>query len=137
METYLVPEHTPITAAGEGNAVELAAGEPRHLLLTMVVEKIVEQESLDLSVLGSEDGSTWIPKPLGAFPQVFYPGEKNLLLDLSAKPGIRYLRAKWLPNRWGVGPEQPYFEIQVRLRSVPADLIAERKGQPGVTAAAR
>ena len=43
--------------------------------MTLAITKIIEQESLDLSIFGSADGATWGAKPIAAFPQKFYCGE--------------------------------------------------------------
>jgi hypothetical protein len=131
LDAFLVPEQTVITAAGEGAAVDLGGASEQHLLFTLTVEKIVEQESLDVQILGSQDGTTWLPKPLGTFPQVFYPTEQNLLIDLTAQPAVRFVKAKWLPNRWGVGSHVPWFSFNVRAREVPAEMVTERQRLSG------
>jgi hypothetical protein len=131
LDAFLVAEHTEITANGEGSALELGAAAGQAVLFTLIVEKIVEQESLDVQIVGSVDGTTWLPKPLAAFPQVFYPTEKNVLLELSAQPALRFVKAKWLVNRWGVGSHQPWFVFHVRARDVPADVLAERRATAG------
>ena len=55
-------------------------------LLTLEITKIIEQESLDVSIHGSADAAGWDAKPIAAFPQKFYCGQSPMLLDLTAHP---------------------------------------------------
>ena len=114
-DVFLVPEIT-IEAAGESDPVELGGGSGKPLLLTLAITRIVEQESLDVSIWGSADGAEWGAKPLTAFPQKFYPGVYQLLLDLGKNPEIRLLKAKWAVNRWGVGSTKPLFSFMIKIQ---------------------
>jgi hypothetical protein len=86
------------------------------LLLTLGITRIIEQESLDLSVWGSPDNTDWGTKPLISFPQKFYCGTYQLLLDLNQHPEVRHLRAKWQVSRWGRGDPKPLFGIYLFLQ---------------------
>jgi hypothetical protein len=121
---FLIPEKTVITAKGDGAAVELGAAAHRVFLLTLKISRILEQESLDVSIWGSADGANWGEKPLAAFPQKFYTGEHPVLLDLTAQPDVKFLRAHWEVNRWGRGSEVPMFEVSVLFREVPKEVLA-------------
>jgi hypothetical protein len=123
---FLVPEKTVITAKGDGAPVEIGGAGNRVFLLTLRISKIVEQESMDLSIWGSADGANWGEKPLIAFPQKFYTGEHPLLLDLSAMADIKFLRAHWEVNRWGRGSEVPMFETTLLVREVPKEVLAAK-----------
>ena len=123
-DTFLVPEKTLATAEADGPVLDLDVGGGAYLL-TLSITRIIEQESLDLSILGSIDGATWDAKPLAAFPQKFYSGESPLLLDLMARSEIRFIRAHWKVARWGRGSEPPMFEFHVSLREVPQEILAE------------
>jgi len=125
LDAYLVPPKTVVTAKGDGNAVDLGSAAGKVFLLTLTITRIVEQESLDVSVWGSGDGAAWGDKPLAAVPQKFYRGEHPVLLDLSARPEIRRVRAHWEVNRWGRGSETPMFEFQLRFREVPPEWLQE------------
>jgi hypothetical protein len=125
VDAFLVPEKTVVNAKGEGPATDISAALSRVFLLTLEISNIVEQESLDVNVHGSADGSAWSAKPLIAFPQKFYRGQHPLLLDLAAQPHIRFLRAHWEVNRWGRGTEVPMFEFQVKLKEVPPEVLKE------------
>ena len=124
IDTSLV-EKTTVTAKGDGPAIDLSAAANRVFLLTLDITKIIEQESLDVSILGSADGATWNPKPLAEFPQKFYCGQSPLLLDLAAHPDVKFARAHWEVARWGRGSETPMFEFAVTIKEVPADILRE------------
>ena len=122
LDTFLVPE-IAIEANGEGEPLDLGDAAGKAVLLTLAVTKIAEQQSLDVSVWGSPDGTTWSAKPLKAFPQKFYRGVYYLLLDLSGHPDVRYLRAKWTVNRWGVGDLKPHFSFLVKVSEAAAAAV--------------
>ncbi len=128
-EIILVPAGTAVTAKGDGPAVDVTAVSGRVLLATLLITKIIEQESLDVSVFGSSDGSTWSAKPIASFRQEFYTGEYPVLVDLSADTGVKFLRAHWEVARWGRGTETPMFEFGVTLREVPADVLREARAE--------
>lgn len=125
IDTYLVREKTTVTAKGDGAPVDVIAAAGSTLLATLRITRIVEQESLDVSLWASADGAAWSAKPLASFPQKFYAGEHPLLLDLSPHPEVKFLRAHWEVNRWGRGPDAPMFEFSVTLKQVPKEVLAE------------
>ena len=96
----------------------------RVVLLTLGITRIIEQQSLDISIWGSPDGKEWGAKPLVAFPQKFYCGTYQLLLDLGAHPETRYLRAKWTVARWGKGDPKPLFGAYLFVQSVKHEVLA-------------
>jgi hypothetical protein len=129
MEAFLVPEKTVVTAKGDGPALDVSRSEGRIFLLTLAIANIIEQESLDVGIFGSADGAAWDAKPVAAFPQKFYREEAPLLLDLTARPEIKFLRAHWDVARWGRGAETPMFEFSVAVREVPREILAEAAGR--------
>lgn len=129
MDAFLVPEKTTVTAKGDGPILELKQVAGRVFLLTLAITDIVEQESLDVSIYGSTDGAAWDLKPITAFPQKFYREEVPLLLDLTARPEVKFIRAHWEVARWGRGSETPMFEFHVMLREVPLEILAEAAGR--------
>jgi len=124
-EMVLVPANTVASAKGDGAAIDVSAAASRVFLVTLAITKIIEQESLDVSIYGSPDGATWGAKSLAAFPQKFYCGESPLLLDLTAHPDVKFVRAHWAVARWGRGTETPMFEFGVSMREVPANILRE------------
>ena len=129
MEAFVVPENTVVNAKGDGPALDISRAEGRVFLLTLAITNIVEQESLDVGIFGSADGATWDAKPVAAFPQKFYREEVPLLLNLTARPEVKFIRAHWEVARWGRGSETPMFEFNVKLREVPQEILAEASGR--------
>lgn len=120
---FLLPE-TTVREAGTGTEIHLGQEPGDSLILTLGITRIIEQESLDISVWGSADGREWDPKPLAAFPQKFYTGTYQILLDLSDRPDVRYLRAKWHVNRWGKGDPKPLFTIYLFIQAMSRQMSA-------------
>ena len=125
LQTFLVPEKTVVSAKGDGPATDISRAEVRVFLLTLKITEIIEQESLDVTIFGSTDGSTWETKPVVAFPQKFYRDEAPLLLNLSDRPNVNFIRAHWEVNRWGRGTVVPMFEFSVQIQEVPQEILAE------------
>ena len=126
-ESILVPAGTVATAKGEGPAVDVSSASTRVFLATLTITKIIEQESLDVSIFGSADGATWDAKSIAAFRQEFYPGETLLLVDLREHPNVKFVRGHWEVARWGRGTETPMFEFGVTLKEIPSDIVKELK----------
>jgi hypothetical protein len=125
IDTYLVPENTVVNAKGDGAPVDVSNAANRVFLLSLNITEIVEQESLDVSIFGSADGAVWSPKPITYFPQKFYTAEHPMLLDLTVRPEMKFLRAHWEVARWGRGTEIPMFKFGVSIREVPADILKQ------------
>ena len=128
-ELTLVPANTHITAKGDGIAVDVSDTHNRVFLVTLAITRIIEQESLDVSIYGSADGAAWETKSLAAFRQEFYTGDYPLLLDLAAHPSVKFVRAHWEVARWGRGTETPMFEFGVTMREVPADILRQASAE--------
>ena len=108
---FLLPE-TTVREAGAGPDLSLDDSQRGGtLILTLGITRIIEQESIDIAIWGSADGTDWGAKPLGSFPQKFYCGTYQIVLELSEHPHIRYLRAKWQVARWGKGDPKPLFTL--------------------------
>ena len=125
IDTSLVAAQTVVSAKGDGAAVDVSAAANRVFLVTLAITKIIEQESLDVSIFGSPDGATWDAKSIAAFPQKFYDGDSPLLLDLTAHADVKFVRAHWECARWGRGTETPMFEFGLTLKEVPANILKE------------
>ncbi|HEY4843851.1 MAG TPA: hypothetical protein VIH78_17910 [Terriglobales bacterium] len=129
MEAFLVPERTVVNAKGDGPALDVSRSQGRIFLLTLAITNIIEQESLDVGIFGSADGTAWDAKPIIAFPQKFYREEVPLLLNLTTRREVKFVRAHWEVARWGRGSETPMFEFNVVLREVPQEILAEAAGR--------
>lgn len=125
IDTFLVPEKTVATAKGDSAAVDVTSATNRVFLLTLNITNIVEQQSLDVSIFSSTDGTTWSPKPITNFPQKFYRAQHPLLLDLNDHKDVKFLRAHWEVGRWGRGSETPMFEFNITIKEVPPDVLKE------------
>ncbi len=119
---FLLPE-TTVREAGAATQIDLGQVQGETLILTLGITRIIEQESIDVSIWGSADGSDWGAKPLLSFPQKFYCGTYQMLLDLSERP-VRYLRAKWQVNRWGKGDPKPLFTIYLFVQPMQQQMAA-------------
>jgi len=123
LPNFLLPE-TTVRAAGTGPEIDLGEPQGETLILTLGITRIIEQESLDVAIWGSSDGSDWGAKPLITFPQKFYCGTYQILLDLSDRPDIRYLRTKWQVNRWGKGDSKPLFTLYLFVQATAGQMAA-------------
>ena len=117
---FLLPE-TTVREAGQSTDFDLGVTQTGTLVLTLGLTRIIEQQSIDISIWGSADGTDWGAKPLVAFPQKFYCGTYQILLDLSDRP-VRYLRAKWQVNRWGKGDPKPLFGVYLFVQELEHEL---------------
>ena len=83
---------------GTGAVTELESGGSLKLL-TLNVTRILEHESLEVTVSGSPDREHWLS--LAKFPRKFHCGTYSLWLDPATYPGVHYLRVEWKMSRWG------------------------------------
>src|SRR3989442_733316 len=115
LDTFLIPEQT-IEAKGAGPALEVGDAAGKRLLLTLTITRVIEQETLDVSIWGSEGGENFGQKAIAAFPQYFYTGEHQIVLDLTATPQVRQIRGQWECARWGRGKNSPKFTFSVKIK---------------------
>ena len=123
LPSFLIPDAV-IREDGEGPEISLGSSQVKLLLLTLGITRIIEQESLDVSIWGSADKVNWGAKPLVSFPQKFYCGTYQLLLDLTEHADIQYLRAKFKVNRWGHGEPKPLFGVYLFVQETEPHAIA-------------
>lgn len=119
--TYLIPEQT-VESNGESSSLEIAAGS--QFLVTLNVTRVVEQEALEVTLWASADGADWGAKPVLSFPQKFYTGTHQLLLNLAEQPQAKFLKAKWTATRWGRGALTPNFTFSVSLEPAAGQAVA-------------
>jgi hypothetical protein len=124
LPNFLITESV-IREAGTGPEVSVDSLQGGLLLFTLGITRIIEQESLDVSIWGSADQTDWGAKPLISFPQKFYCGTYQLLLDLASRPEIKYLRAKWNVSRWGRGDPKPLFGVYLFAQDASKQAIAK------------
>lgn len=114
---FILPE-TTIREAGTSPALDLGDARGGVVLVTLGITRIIEQESLDVAIWGSPDNVEWGAKPMVAFPQKFYCGTYQILLDLRAHPDIQFVRAKYEAQRWGKGSPKPLFGAYVFAQGI-------------------
>ena len=122
LPSFILPE-TTIREAGTGPAIDLSGARGGAVLLTLGITRIIEQESLDISIWGSADGNEWGAKPLLAFPQKFYCGTYQILLDLRVHSDVQFVRVKYQAHRWGKGEPKPLFGAYVFAQAVQPQLL--------------
>jgi len=106
-------------ASADGQAFDISASASRTFLCRLTVTSQIEQESLDVSIWGSADGENWTKRPLLKIPQQFYCGTTKMVLDLSLRPEVKFIRARWDLNRWGRVAPTPMFVAGLELIEVP------------------
>jgi hypothetical protein len=112
LPNFLLPESIA-RADGAGPEIDLGSQQGKLLVLTLGITRIIEQESLEVSVWGSNDGENWGVRPFATFPPKFYCGLYSTLLNLSSRPEVRYVRAQWKMSRWSRGDVMPMFGFYV------------------------
>ena len=133
-DTVLVADKTVVSSKGDGPAVDISGATNRVFLLTLDISDIIEQESLELSIFGSADGAAWDAKPLVTYPQEFYRGQYPLLLDLTAHPEVKFVRAHWDVARWGRGVETPRFEFGLSMKEIPPEVLRQAQAEAKILA---
>jgi len=119
---YLLPERVA-QHDGEGAELALNADRGMPMQLTLGITRIIEQESLEVSVWGSPDRQNW--RQITVFSRKFYCGTYPVVLDLAGHPDVRYLRAQWKMSRWDRAETTPLFGFYLlaqepRLQAVGA-----------------
>jgi len=133
MKLTLIPANTKMEANGDGESFDISSSATRTFLCILCVADQLEQESLDVSIYGSADRTTWTPKPLLKLPQQFYRGHTKMVFDLSLRQEIKFIRARWELNRWGRGAPRPMFVAGLELTEVP-QMSRETPGRSAVAA---
>jgi hypothetical protein len=123
LSAFLVPDMV-VREEGASPALDVGSSQGKSLTLTLGITRIIEQESLDVSIWGSADQTNWGAKPLAAFPPKFYCGVYELPLDLSSHPEIRFLKAQWKVERWGRGTPAALFGIYIVAQETSDHVVA-------------
>ncbi len=127
MEFDLVAPGTRVEENGNGAAADVSGSRTRTFFCLMHITDTQEQQSLDVSIYGSADGQEWTLKPILKLPQRFYRGETRMVLDLTTRPEVKFIRAGWELNRWGRVAPLPAFVFGLHLTEVPAMTAAQAR----------
>lgn len=119
LELSIIPPQTKLESNADGQAFDVSASSTRTFLCELSVTEQLEQESLDVSLWGSTDGQDFGKRPYLKIPQQFYRGTTKMVLDLSLRPEVRFLRARWELNRWGRVAPTPMFVAGLTLTEIP------------------
>ena len=119
LQLSLIPAGSKLESNGDSQPFDVSASETRTFLCQLTITEQLEQESLDVSIWGSSDGQDFGKKPLLKLPQQFYCGSTKMVLDISLRPEVKFLRAKWELNRWGRVAPTPMFVAEFDLREIP------------------
>ncbi len=107
---FVLPE-TVVREDGHSPEIALEASAGRVMMLTLGITRVLERETLEVSIHGSSDRSIW--QRLAAFPKKSYCGTYSLLMDLSSQPEMRHLRVHWSVNRWDNAMQKPVFAFSI------------------------
>jgi hypothetical protein len=114
---FLLPESV-VREDGQGAEVPLGTYQGKPTMLTLGITRILERQTLEVTILGSRDRVVW--QPVTAFPNKSYCGRYSLPLDLSRHPEVRYLRLEWKMNRWEQAKQKPVFAFFVSAEELSA-----------------
>lgn len=119
LQLSLIPAASRLEANGDGQPFDVSASETRTFLCRLTITDQIEQESLDVSIWGSAGGQDFGKRPLLKLPQQFYCGTTKMVLDISLRPEVRFLRARWEVNRWGRVSPLAMFVAELDLTEIP------------------
>jgi hypothetical protein len=109
MESITLLPETIAQTDGTGPVVDLENSRQKLLVFTLGITRSSEQQSLEISVWGSEDRMHWGEKPLAVVPPKFYCGVYSILVNLAFRPAVKYLRVDWRMKRWSRNEAGPMF----------------------------
>lgn len=98
---------------GIGPDIDLAVDRGKLLVITLGIDRVLEQQALTISIWGSSDASNWGVAPLMTFPSKYYCGIYSRLLNLVAHQEVRYLRIEWKMSGWAKQQITPLFGFYV------------------------
>lgn len=113
LPNYLVEENA-VRESGETPAIALGEHSDQNLLITLGITHAMEQESLDVDILTSNDGRSWSAEPVISFPRKFYCGTYQMMLPAASG---RFLKAVWKVTRWDRKDDPPFFRFYLSAQS--------------------
>jgi hypothetical protein len=101
-------EENAVRGSGEGPVFDTRMFAGHSVILTLGITHAVEQESLELDLLASEDGLEWGSRPILSFTPKFYCGTYQMSLPQGAS---HFIKPVWRVSRWARGQETPFFRF--------------------------
>ena len=123
MPRFLLKERV-VRSDGSGPVIELGSDAGKLHVLTLGITRIVEHQSLEVSVWGSADGEDWGLYPIARYPQKLYCGLYSTLLNLSSHPDVRYVRVQWKAHRLSKNDGAPLFGFYAYVEESGARMVA-------------
>jgi hypothetical protein len=122
LPSFLLTERQ-VNESGFTPALDLGTSLTDPIEIIFGITHAKEQQSLDLSIWGSEDGQNWGERPLLTFPQKYYCGTYQLSLHPSRRH-VRFLQARWHVTRWGHSSKATVFGFYIMARDLQARSMA-------------
>lgn len=101
MGTLMIVPEELFRGNGYSPAVALDDLKGKSIQLTLSITRMMEEQTLEVLIWGSADGSHWLDRPIVTLPHRHYCGEYSYTVDLSRHPQVAYLRAEWRLRSWG------------------------------------
>jgi hypothetical protein len=113
---FLVPEIT----VREGGESSVFTVDESSLVLTLSITHATEQESLDLEIYESSDGTSWSAEPIAGFKKKCYCGTYQLVSRAHAP----FIKAVWRVSRWSRSEARPFFRFYLFAQEARARAVA-------------
>jgi len=110
---YLI-EESVVRESGESPVIALGRQADQSLVITLGITHAIEQESLDVDILTSDDGREWRPHPAVSFPRKFFCGTYQMTMPQTSG---KFLKAVWRVSRWGRASNPPFFRFYLFAQS--------------------
>jgi hypothetical protein len=104
LPAFLV-EEAIVRESGESAPVFIGEQGRDGLLITLGITHSLEHQSLNVEILSSSDGESWMPVLPAAFHRKMYCGTYQVKVQI---PGARFLRASWTLDHRGRGGRSPF-----------------------------
>jgi hypothetical protein len=114
-------EETTVRESGESAVFDASEHSNHNLLLTVGITHAVEQESIGIDIFGSQDGVSWIPKPIASLASKSYCGTYQLILP---RCQAQYFKAVWRVKRCSQADPRPFFRFYLVAQPAQARTAA-------------
>lgn len=119
----IVPEEL-FRGNGYSPAVSLGELQGKSIQLTLSITRMMEEQTLEVLIWGSTDGSQWVDRPIVTLPHRHYCGDYTYTVDLSRHPYLTHLRAEWRLRSWGHNTAYRLVSFSLRAAEQPEMAMA-------------